>query len=201
MRSFWRYATGSRSNMWCVLWMPAVRSGFPRSACRAPPTRAGENSRMRIPAVSHAQEPGSSTFRPQLTSLVDVMTILLVFLIKSFSVEGNLVTPSPDLELPVSTSEKPPRPTCSIEITRNAVVADGNVLAALESFADADSLLIPTLYDWMRVEREKCDDTAKAPEVMIQTDKEVEFNIVKRVMYSCSRAGFADFTVLTFEEE
>jgi hypothetical protein len=41
------------------------------------------------------------TFRPQLTSLIDVMTILLVFLIKSFSVDGNLITPSDDLILPV----------------------------------------------------------------------------------------------------
>ena len=93
------------------------------------------------------------TFRPQLTSLVDVMTILLVFLIKSFSVEGNLVTPSTDLRLAVSTSEKPPRPRCTVEITRGAVMAEGQVLTTLEEVASSDSLLIPPLFSWMRLQR------------------------------------------------
>jgi len=155
-----------------------------------------------INSVLGARATGDSgTFRPQLTSLVDVMTILLVFLIKSFSVEGNLVTPSPDLELPFSTSKKPPTPTCAIEITRNAIVAEGNVLAELSSFADADSMLVPVLFDWMRLQREKCDDTAKIKEVLIQADKHIEFNIIKRIMYTCSKAGFLDFSVLVFEQE
>ncbi len=147
------------------------------------------------------RDSGEATFRPQLTSLVDVMTILLVFLIKSFSVEGNIVTPSQDLELPFSTSKNPPKPTCSIEISRNAVVAEGQVLATLESFAGAESLLVPVLFDWMRLQAEKCRDTARVREVMIQADRETEFNVVKRVMYTCSKAGFTDFTVLVFEEE
>ena len=141
------------------------------------------------------------TFRPQLTSLVDVMTILLVFLIKSFSVEGNLVTPSKDMHLPVSTSEKPPRPRCTVEITRTAVLADGQVLATLKSIARSDSLLVPTLFSWMKLQRAKCTDSLKPPEVMIQCDREVEFAYVKKVMYTCSKAGFIDFSVLVLQEE
>jgi biopolymer transport protein ExbD len=143
---------------------------------------------------------GSGTFRPQLTSLIDVMTILLVFLIKSFSVEGNLVTPSPDLQLPLSSARKPPKPVCTIEITGKAVISEGTEIAPLASFARADSLLVPMLYDWMLMEKTKCPDTLKAPEVMIQADRDIEFNIVKRVMYTCSKAGFSEFSVLVLEE-
>ena len=32
---------------------------------------------------------GSKSFKPQLTSLVDVMTILLIYLLKSFSSKAN----------------------------------------------------------------------------------------------------------------
>jgi biopolymer transport protein ExbD len=46
--------------------------------------------------------------KPQLTSLIDVMTILLVFLLKSFSVEGNLISVSTDMNLAESTSRKAP---------------------------------------------------------------------------------------------
>jgi biopolymer transport protein ExbD len=145
--------------------------------------------------------PDSGTFRPQLTSLVDVMTILLVFLIKSFSVEGNIITPAEDLLLPVSTSEKPPRPRCSIEITRQAVLCEGQKLESVADIAAADSLLIPSLFSWMQLQRAKATDTAEVKEVMIQCDREVEFSIVKKVMYTCSRAGFVDYSVLVLQEE
>ena len=150
---------------------------------------------------THASEEVDGTFRPQLTSLIDVMTILLVFLIKSFSVEGNLITPSPDLELPISTSKKPPKPMCSLEITKSAVLSEGESIALIDQFKDNDSLLIPLLYDWMLVQKGKCDDAKRADEVLIQSDRTIPFNVVKRVMFTCSKAGFSDFSVLVLEEE
>jgi biopolymer transport protein ExbD len=141
------------------------------------------------------------TFRPQLTSLIDVMTILLVFLIKSFSVEGTLITPSQDLELPISTSEKPAKPTCSIEITKTALLSDGERITDIDQFRNSDSLLVPILYEWMLMQKKKCDDANKATEVLIQADRNIEFNIVKRVMFTCSKAGFSDFSVLVLQEE
>lgn len=143
----------------------------------------------------------TGTCRPQLTSLVDVMTILLVFLIKSFSVEGNIVTPADDLLLPVSTSEKPPRPRCSIEITRNAVLADGQEIETVEHITKSDSLMIPPLFAWMKLQRVNSTDTVKIQEVMIQCDREVEFVVVKKVMYTCSKAGFVDYSVLVLQED
>lgn len=156
--------------------------------------------RGRISGSRNAFE-GESTFRPQLTSLIDVMTILLVFLIKSFSVEGNLITPSPDLQLPVSTSKTPPKPTCTIEITRSALLAEGTIIASLAPIAAQDSLRIPPLYEWMLLQKAKCTDTAAVHEVLIQSDRDIEFSILKKVMYTCSKAGFADFSVLVLEEE
>jgi len=150
---------------------------------------------------THASESVDGTFRPQLTSLIDVMTILLVFLIKSFSVEGNLITSSPDLELPVSSSQKPPKPMCSIEITKTSVLSEGESIAEIDQFKDNDSLLIPLLFDWMRIQKAKFDNEKRSSEVLIQSDRDAEFNVVKRVMFTCSKAGFSDFSVLVVEEE
>ena len=153
----------------------------------------------KLTIVENGGEDG--TFRPQLTSLIDVMTILLVFLIKSFSVEGNIVTPSNDLELPLSISQKPPKPAASIEITTNSVMSGGKTIVSVESFVNSDSLLIPKLMEWMVFERNKSTDTLNTGEVLIQSDKELEFNVVKRVMYTCSRAGFSNFSILVQEDE
>ncbi len=150
---------------------------------------------------THSSNNVDGTFRPQLTSLIDVMTILLVFLIKSFSVEGNLITPSHDLELPVSTSQKPPKPMLSLEITKSSVISEGEIIAEIDQFKNSDSLLIPFLRDWMLVQKSKSDDAKSVTEVLIQSDRNIEFNVVKRVMYTCSKAGFSDFSVLVLEEE
>jgi len=139
------------------------------------------------------------TFRPQLTSLVDVMAIILVFLIKTFSTEGNIVTPSTDLELPVSTSEKQPKPQWSIEIARNMVMSEGTVIASTAAYAKRDSLLIPELYTWLEKKRAARADSSS--QVLLQCDKEVPYAIVKKVMYTCSKANFVEFSILVIQEE
>ena len=141
----------------------------------------------------------TGTFRPQLTSLVDVMAIILVFLIKTFSTEGNIITPSSDLELPVSTSTKKPTPQWSIEIARNSVMSEGTFIASTGAYAKKDSLLIPELYKWLVNKRKLRSDTSS--QALIQCDKEVPYAIVKKVMYTCSKAKFIDFSVLVIQEE
>lgn len=142
---------------------------------------------------------GGGTFRPQLTSLVDVMAIILVFLIKTFSTEGNIVTASTDLELPVSTSTKQPKPQWSIEIARDMVMSEGTVIASTKTYAKQDSLLIPELYKWLDKKRKQRADSSS--QVLLQCDKEVAYTIVKKVMYTCSKASFTDFSILVIQEE
>ncbi|MBN2035185.1 MAG: biopolymer transporter ExbD [Chitinispirillaceae bacterium] len=144
-------------------------------------------------------DPETGTFRPQLTSLVDVMAIILVFLIKTFSTEGNIITPSSDLELPVSTSAKQPSPRWSIEIARDHILSDGSLIASNRGYEKNDSLFIPELHQWLVNKRRLRNDTTS--KALIQCDKDVPYAIVKKVMYTCSRANFIDFSVLVIREE
>ncbi len=142
-----------------------------------------------------------TTFRPQLTSLIDVMTFLLVFLIKSFSVQGDVITPSTDLELPLSSTNTPPHPAATIEITKTNVIADGKILSPLTAADRSDLLLLPGVYKWMSLLHSRSSDTAASHDVLIQADREIEYAALKRVMYSCSKAGFIDFTILAIQKE
>ncbi len=131
--------------------------------------------------------------KPQLTSLIDVMTILLVFLIKSFSVEGDIITQSPQVQLPVSVSKQKPEIVQSVEITKTNITSGGTVITDIKSFCNNKELMIEPLY-------KKLKNNLKNNKIMIQSDKDIEFNIVKRVMFTCSKAGFTDFTVLVIEK-
>jgi biopolymer transport protein ExbD len=141
------------------------------------------------------------TFKPQMTSLIDILTLLLVFLIQSFSAEGNLVTPSTDLTLPLSSSKKPPRPSLMLELTHGGVVADGKQLAANESFTHAPDFLVKNVYAWLIGQKAKIGSASQAQrQIILQCDRDLEFNVVKRIMFTCSKAGFTDFSVLVIEE-
>jgi biopolymer transport protein ExbD len=166
---------------------------------------------QRYGRYGHPADSDQTTFRPQLTSLIDVMTFLLVFIIKSFSVQGDVIMPSDNLKLPISATNKPPQPAASIEITATTVMAEGKALSALSAADRTDPLLIPGVYQWMARLREKMTRpshelpaaSASPPlaGVLIQADREIEYANIKRVMYSCSKAGFSDFTILAIQKE
>ncbi len=129
------------------------------------------------------------------------MTFLLVFLIKSFSVQGDVITPSDNLQLPLSSTSKPPKPLASIEITKTNVLAEGKTLSSLAASDRKDPMLIPAVYTWMSRLSLRASDTARTHEVLIQADRDIEYAVLKRVMYSCSKAGFSDFTILAIQKE
>lgn len=143
----------------------------------------------------------NGVFRPQLTSLVDIMVILLFFLIQSFSIEGNLVTPSSDLELPLSSAKNAPQPFCSVHITKNNVLVDDMIVTTNDKIAESKDFMIPGLFKLMKIQKAKSKDSLSAKKLLVQADKEIPFAIVKKVMYTCSKAGFEDFKVLVIQEE
>jgi biopolymer transport protein ExbD len=156
---------------------------------------------LRMGKYSAAAQTEQTTFRPQLTSLIDVMTFLLVFLIKSFSVQGDVITSATNLELPESISHKPPKPAASIEITQESIMSEGKALSPLSARDKSDPLLIPGVYKWMLRLRSAASSASGQREVLIQADREIEYADLKRVMYSCNKAGFMDFTILAIQKE
>jgi len=140
----------------------------------------------------------SEAAKPQLTSLVDVLTVLLIFLIHSFSAEASDVNPVESVNLPESSSKKSPRDMASIEITPRDIQVNGMHVATLKSVKDlGPELEIDRLYK----ELTKIDMTGDKKEVMIQADKSIEFAVVKKVMYTCSKAGASEYSVLVINAE
>ena len=138
--------------------------------------------------------------RPQLTSLVDMMVILLVFLLKSFSVEGQLVTPSADLHLPESSSERLVEPALSLEITTGGLLLDGLWVADLPA-ANADSLIVAPLHAALRNLAPTGADSTASRALSIQCDRGVDFAVLKRVLFTCDQAAYDDLSLLVLRED
>jgi biopolymer transport protein ExbD len=147
------------------------------------------------------ETPLQQTFRPQMTSLIDILTLLVVFLIQSFSAEGTLITVSEDLKLPLSTSVQQPKPALTVEITQKSIVSEGRILSDMESVSGSRELLIENLFHYMLEKKKTVLDTTRGMEVIIQCDENMPFNTVKKVMFTCSKAGFEDFSVLAIQKD
>lgn len=154
-------------------------------------------------ARRHNEEDDDAGFRPQLTSLIDVMTILLVFLLKNFSVEGELITPSKDLVLPKSTIDKKAEPMFTVQISKNDLMVDGQSVVKVSDFVNRDTLFVEELLKGIEKYAKKSVNAENifTKEVMIEADRELPFNVIKRVMFTCSKIGFKDFSVLVLQEQ
>src|SRR4051812_37274670 len=72
-----------------------------------------------------------ATFKIQITSMVDMFVILLVFLLKSYSTSPVNISPSDKLTLPVSTSTKDPVDVLKLVVSKVGIFVDDKKVVEL----------------------------------------------------------------------
>jgi len=142
---------------------------------------------------------GLKGFKPQLT---DLMTVIVIYLVQSFSTEGQIITVSKDLTLPESSAKKPPVLNVNIIVTGKYVMAEDAKVADVEDILKTDDMVIPGLYDWLGKRREMTETivhystkTTFKGDVTIQGDKRIRFRLLKKIMYTCGQQGFNNFNL------
>lgn len=146
--------------------------------------------------------------RLNLTAMVDVFTVLLVFLLKSYSAEGTLTAAAQNLELPASTSSLAPQPTITITISEDALFVEDDRIGALADLTEHDAPYIPALGEALRarVDKARIIAGANAPlashgRVTILGDKDTPFATLERVMYTASMSEFSDIALAVYQQE
>lgn len=133
-----------------------------------------------------------------LTSLVDMLTILVVFLLQLFSASGELLTIQKNIKLPDAKNFKDLEGAPIIAVSADSVTLDGRVVASTEQLKKDESA------DWKIVDLHDQLVTLKnnfkllhpsdpfTGMVNVQADKSVDFKVIKKVMYTCGQAGYAN---------
>lgn len=130
-----------------------------------------------------------------LTSMIDMFTILLVFLLKSYSADGQLVTVSDQLILPKARMEKKVELKLEIQVNNHYIVVDGDpvvtVTAELLRSGNSIPVLVTRLRDHMEYSRlTRGTLTEDDMKINIQGDVGMPAILLQRVMASCSEAGY-----------
>jgi biopolymer transport protein ExbD len=136
-----------------------------------------------------------------LTSMMDVMTIILVFLIKQVDTEGQLVTAAENLVLPNSTSTKVPKEvSLGLVVDHNWVLVDGQQIVETNVVSEQDSLLVAALDAVLKEKREtekaallaRGESDEGGGNIIVQLDKNTYYDIMFKVMATCGASGFTN---------
>jgi biopolymer transport protein ExbD len=104
---------------------------------------------------------------------------------------------SKSIHLPESTAETSPKDTLVVMVSGEDVVVDGHRIASVpELLASTDDLIAPLKaeLEQQRANRQvvRTENAAEAQAITIMGDKDIPYQLLRKVMFSCARAGYTD---------
>ncbi|MFQ5597574.1 MAG: ExbD/TolR family protein [Nitrospiria bacterium] len=159
----------------------------------------------------HRQQTRSRT-RPivqlSIISMMDIFTILLLFLLLHFGSEGVALPESEGLKLPVSTSKTLPNPTVILTIRDQGIFIDeAPVMRLKDALSEQAPILQPikTALDRLaeRTEylAERNASVSFAGKITIMSDRKIPFRLLKKIMNTCGRAAFSNISLAVIQKE
>jgi biopolymer transport protein ExbD len=138
-----------------------------------------------------------------LTSLMDVFTILVFFLLVNSATTEVLETPK-QIILPASFVEEKPRETVVIFISANEVTVQGEaVIQTPEILAWPTQRIDPIATRLSELSASiiglSTQTVAKSQEVTILADRTIPFSVIKRVMSTCTGEGYEQISLAVLQ--
>ena len=139
-----------------------------------------------------------------LTSMMDMMTIILVFMIKNMDAEGQLLTQAENLILPISTSKIQPKTvSLTVVVDANYVIADNEQVVPTPDVLAQEDLLVTRLDEILKDRRAIEQEHAlkmglpadEAGNIIVQIDKNIPYDVMYTLMATC---GFSGYTNIAF---
>jgi biopolymer transport protein ExbD len=139
-----------------------------------------------------------------LTSLMDVFTILVFFLL-FHSGSGEVVEAPKQIKLPDSVVETKPRETVVILVSPEMVLVQGEAVAKTPDLLDDKQDEIPGITD--RLEQLKRNiigistkTAVQSKEVTILADKTIPFRVLKKIMSTCTASGYGRISLAVIQK-
>lgn len=161
-----------------------------------------------------------------LTAMVDMFTVLVVFLLQNYQTTGEVIEISDQVRLPKALVVKEIQPANLIVVSKDKILLDKLVIATNDQFHDLPVMRIEPLYTAMvdrfrnleekrkklglqtiknAVAQTKTDAEDSQEErdrrVTVQADKKVDFLTLRKVMYTLSDAGAGEVNFAVVKEE
>jgi len=151
-----------------------------------------------------------------ITAMLDMMTIILVFLLKSYSASSTAVTLSEDLMLPRSSSQQAVEEAIRVTITRREISVEDKVVCHLVNGAvdpsakrDGDAgYFITPLFNKLREHVAHLERISRLNpgvkfkgKIIIIGDKAISYRLLTEVLYTAGQARLGNFRLMVLRKE
>jgi biopolymer transport protein ExbD len=138
-----------------------------------------------------------------LTSLMDVFTILVFFLIMN---SGSEVLDSNGVALPESVVETKPTETVVINVNTEEVLVQGEPVVRVADVmamggGDIEPIVARLTELRERVIGVRTQAVAESPAVTILADKSIPFSVLKQIMSTCTAGGYTRISLAVIQKE
>jgi len=160
-----------------------------------------ENRRMKRMSRSGRGAIGAGL---NLVSLMDVFTILVFFLLVNSS-SSDVMEPPKNIQLPDSVVETKPRETVIVMITPDQILVQGEPVITTQEVINSKLAIIDAVKQRLILQRKKIigistKAVSQSNEVTVLAQRTVPFHLMKKVMASCTSAGYGKISLAVIQK-
>jgi len=143
-----------------------------------------------------------------MISLMDIFTILLLFLLVNMGTEGIVLPSSDELKLPASTSQNVPKTTVTLMVTEKEIFVEGTkMMEVAKALKQNKSTLLPVRKELKRLAERtrqvasKNSSVAFTGNITIMGDRQIPFHLLKKLMTTSAQAGYPHIALAVIQKE
>jgi biopolymer transport protein ExbD len=151
-----------------------------------------------------------------ITAMMDMMTILLVFMLMQFAAEQASMNMADSLQLPKSTTQLKPTPSVNVTVTTNGIIIEGEQVATVRAGAVDSAIkrdgpngyyLTPVVDTLQKhANRLKKIDLIKGSNefegtMLLLVDRSIPYRLVTEVLYSAGQAEFRNYRLVVLQKQ
>jgi len=142
-----------------------------------------------------------------LIPLIDIMSVMVAFLLV-YSADVEVVQNSKGVQIPQSIVEEHPKQSVVVMITKDQLFVQGELVTSVDEIRAARTPLIDPLSDVLTrpmlgsegAAADVATDLASR-EITVIADKSLPYDVLKRVMSTCTREGYGRISLAVLEKE
>ena len=160
------------------------------------------SSRARRMMTHHLRNRNESELN--LIPMIDILSVLVSFLLV-YSTEVEVVQNTKGIEIPESVVTAKPRETVVVMLTKDELFVQGERVASIAEVRASESLIIAPLSEALKrprlIGQKMAEKDLAEREVTVMADKSLPYEILKKVMSTCTDADFGKISFATMQKD
>jgi biopolymer transport protein TolR len=139
-----------------------------------------------------------------LIPMIDILSVMVSFLLV-YAAEVEVVQNSKGIDIPQSISEQRPRQTVVVMLTKDDLFVQGERVTSINEIrANTDTIVAPLRAALKRpslVASTLTDKDIAAREITVMADKNIPYEVLKKVMTTCTDADYGRISFALMQKE